>query len=192
MILKIKLVLLLFVLCLEGFGQEKRKDDTNKNNAKIAVIYSDSDTKSIRKNKPVYIIDGHLFENESVLTTLLPDTVETITVEKKEFKVKNKVYYGKIYINTKADYTPNFTTIKALINKHLKLEDELLVFQIDAQVINLESENYIVDENSILKIEVSNIRVTGLTSEIKLIKIITKKASSDLKTNSIQIRGLEM
>ena len=63
------------------------------------------------------------------LTTINPEYIENIKIEKEKFNFKNKEYDSKIIVKTKTKFTPPFININELISKytHLKKEDKFIV-----------------------------------------------------------------
>ena len=56
------------------------------------------------------------------LTTINPEHIENIKIEKEKFNFKNKEYDSKIIVKTKAKFTPTFININELISKYTHLK----------------------------------------------------------------------
>ena len=95
-------------------------------------------------------------------------------------------------ITTKENYKPNFITLEKLVEKHLPTETNPRIFQIDETVIDQNESEYLVDENYILKIELTTIKNPKLNSDVDFIKLVTKTSENIKKANQIMIRGNEI
>ncbi len=160
-------------------------------NSEIKVIYNDSLNTLHSKNKPVGIFVNGIFFNENLISTISPDKIETLTVQKESFEKNGKEYFGKIIIEMKSDYKPNFMSLKELTSKYLTLNTNPIIFQIDENVINQDYNEYLVDENFILKIVLNKTKTSRKNTEINLIKLITKTTENIKKANEIRIKGTE-
>ena len=89
------------------------------------------------------------------LTTINPEHIENIKIEKEKFNFKNKEYDSKIIVKTKAKFTPPFININELISKytHLKKEDKF-IYSIDGEIVNSNEKYILVDEKYIMQIKV--------------------------------------
>ena len=83
-------------------------------------------------------------------------------------------------------------TLKELVNKYLRTEINPVIFQIDDTIVDYNENEYLVDENYILKIEVTKIKMTKLSSDVNFIKLITKTPENIKNANQIMIRGDEI
>ncbi len=190
-------ILILFCLTFNSFSQNiTGKKSTSKpnysENSEIKVVYNDSLNKLHSKNKPVGIFVNGIFLNENFISTINPDKIETLKVEKENFDKNGKEYFGKILIELKSDYKPNFISLKELTSKYLTLNKNPIIFQIDENVINQDYYEYLVDENFILKIELKKIKTSEKNTEINLIRLITKTPENIKKANTIRIKGIEI
>ena len=161
-------------------------------NSEIKVIYKDSLTKFHSKNKPVGIFVNGIFINENLISTINPDKIDTVKIEKESFEKNGKKYFGKILLEMKSNYNPTFISLKKLTSKYLTLNTSPIIFQIDENIINEDYNEYLVDENFILKIILNKIKTTEKETEINLIKLITKTPENIKKANQIIIRGTEI
>ena len=190
-------IILLFVT-FNSFSQDiiGKKSTSKPNyseNSEIKVIYKDNLNKFHSKTKPVGIfVNGIFIGDESVLNAINSEKIESLNIEKENFEKNGKEYYGKILIEMKSDYNPIFISLKKLTSKYLTLNTSPIIFQIDENIINEDYNEYLVDENFILKIILNKIKTTEKETEINLIKLITKTPENIKKANQIIIRGTEI
>jgi len=189
--------ILLFVT-FNFFSQDiiGKKSTTKTNyseNSKIKVIYKDSLNKfhSNKKSAGIFV-NGAFLGDENVLNAINSEKIESLNIEKDNFENNGKEYYGKILVKMKSEYNPKFITLKELIVKYLGLDKKTIVFQINEDVINQDYNEYLVDENFILKIILEKIQTTEKSTEINLVKLITKTADNIKKANTIRIKGKEI
>lgn len=162
-------------------------------NSEIKVFVNDTLNKFHSKKKPAGIFVNEIFVgDENILNVINSEKIESINIEKENYTLNGKEYYGKIILKMKSDYIPKFITLKELITKHLELENKPIVFQINGDVINQDYNEYLIDENFILKILSSKIKTSDKNIEINLVKLITKTAENIKKANEIRIKGTEI
>lgn len=125
------------------------------------------------------------------LTTINPEHIENIKIEKEKFNFKNKEYDSKIIVRTKTKFTPPFINISELISKytHLKKEDKF-IYSIDGEVVNSNEKYILVDEKYIMQIKV--VKLDNVEENLYLIKILTRRKENLNKANEIMIRGNEL
>lgn len=171
---------------IAGLSITNQKVTTEKDSI-IKVFYIENkDIENIKK--PAYFINGTSI-SEGILKTLNQDKIESITVEKESVEIENIKYYGKIYIVTKSTYKPNFISLNNLKLKYTNLKDNSIIFQIDNEIINANYENFLVDENNILKIMIENFENKKEKWNITFIRLITKSEENIKKSNKIILRG---
>ena len=189
-------MILVFGISMNLFSQE-----INGIKVKETPKYSeDSDIKVIDKNSlsnqhsgknPAYFVNGMQVGDKTALT-LNPNKIESINIEKENLELNGKEYFGKINITTKENYKPNFITLEKLAEKYLSTETNPRIFQIDDTIIDQNENEYLVDENYILKIELTKIKNPKLNSDVNFIKLVTKTPENIKKANQIMIRGNEI
>jgi len=150
----------------------------------IKIIYKDQ-SKHHSQNKPVAYFVNRSFVGANVIFN--PNDIKSVRVEKGTFEKNGKSYFGKILITTKPDSHPDFISIRKLTS--LTYDKSPILFQIDENVIDQDYNDYFVDKNFILKIEINKIKTTENKIKINLIKIITKTKDNIKKANEIRIRG---
>ena len=125
------------------------------------------------------------------LTTINPEHIENIKIEKEKFNFKNKEYDSKIIVKTKTKFTPPFINISELISKytHLKKEDKF-IYSIDGEIVNSNEKYILVDEKYIMQIKV--VKLDNVEENLYLIKILTRRKENLNKANEIMIRGNEL
>jgi len=187
-------IILLFVT-FNSFSQDiiEKKSTSKLNyseNSEIKVIYKDSLNKFHSKTKPAGIfVNGIFIGDESALNAINSEKIESLNIEKENFEKNGKEYYGKILVKMKTEYIPKFISLKELSKKYLNLDKKPIVFQINEVVISEDLNEYLVDENFILKIIVNRIETSEKSAEINLIKLITKTTENIKEANVIRIKG---
>ncbi|MDY3339507.1 hypothetical protein PG279_10020 [Riemerella anatipestifer] len=161
-------------------------------NSEISVVYKNSQINQHNGKNPAYFVNEIHIENETAIKSINPKKIESINVEKGNLEIKGKEYYGKINIITKENYKPNFITLEKLAEKYLSTETNPRIFQIDETIIDSNEKEYLVDENYILKIELTKIKNPKLNSDVDFIKLVTKTPENIKKANQIMIRGNEI
>jgi len=94
-------------------------------------------------------------------------------------------------IETESGYDPKFISLKAFLKKHLNLDANPVIFQIDENIINEDYNDYVVDEKYILKVIVQKIKTSDKATDINHIKLITRTAENIKKANQIIIGGTD-
>lgn len=183
------------LLTLNTFGQIKsekvnglkivKQETVSKNDTIISVNYIN---KIESDRKPAYFINGKL-TNESVLKTLNPNEIENVNVEKGNFEIENVNYKGKLYIVTKSTYKPKLISLNNLKMKYTSIKENSTIFKIDNEIINADYENYVVDENYILKINVEKFENSQEKLKFNIVNLITKTEENIKKSKEIIIRG---
>lgn len=173
-------------------GKKTTEKPNYSENSEIKVIYNDSLKTLHSKNKPVGIFVNGIFLNENLISAINPNKIETMKVEKDSFEINGKKYSSKIIIELQSNYKPNFISLKELTSKYLTLDTKPIIFQIDENVINQDYNEYVVDENFILKIKLNKIKTSEKGTEINLVTLITKTPENIKKANEIHIKGTEI
>jgi hypothetical protein len=183
------------LLTLNTFGQIKsekvnglkivKQETVSENDTIISVNYIN---KIESDRKPAYFINGKL-TNESVLKTLNPNEIETVNIEKGNIEIENVNYNGKLYIVTKSTYNPKLISLNNLKIKYTSIKENSTIFKIDNEIINADYENYIVDENYILKINVEKFENNKEKLKFNIVNLITKTEENIKKSKEIIIRG---
>ena len=176
----------------EVFNSNVKKSQKYSQDSELRVIYKDSsDKKSINK-EPAYFVNGILIDKEIGIKTLNPNNIDSIEVEKEKFELNGKEYYGKIKIKTKDDYKLKLITLKKLLDQYLPNEINPRIIQIDDIVVTQNENEVLIDKSYILKMELTKIRNSKLSSVINFIKLTTKTPENIKKANQIIIRGNEI
>lgn len=183
------------LLSINSFGQKltgkvpglkmTNQEIVSENDTIIKVVYK---TEINDKKKPACFINGKL-TTESILRTINPNEIETVNVEKENIEIENVKYYGKLYIVTKSTYKPKFISLNNLKLKYTSLKDNSTIFKIDDEIINANYENYLVDENYILKIIVEKFENKKEKMNVNFISLITKTEENIKKLKEIILRG---
>ena len=170
-------------------GKKSTEKPNYSENSEIKVSYNKFQS---NKNSAGVFVNGIFVGGQSVLSVFNSDKIESLNIEKVNFEKDGKEYYGKILVEMKNGYIPKFVTLKTLIEKHMKLDKNPIIFQINDNVISQDYKEYLVDENFIYKIILNKIKTTERETEINLIKLITKTPENIKKANQIIIRGTEI
>lgn len=173
-------------------GKKSTKKPNYSENSEIKVLYNKFQTNQSNKNSGAVFINGIFVGGQNVLNVFNSNKIESIKIKKENFEKEGKLYYGKVLIETKNGYVPEFVTLKALTEKYIMLSTNPIIFQINDNVISQDYKEYLVDENFILKIVLNKIKTTEKETEINLIKLITRTPENIKKANQIIIRGTEI
>lgn len=189
------IILSILILSLKTFGQVNPEKNNGLNITKNEnSTVKDSIIKIVYKNdteinkKPAYFINDKLV-NESILKTLDPNQILSINVEKNEIEIDNIKYYGKLKIETKNNYFPKLISLNDLKAKYIEVREGQTIFKIDNEIINDDYDNFIVDEEFILKIIVENFVNVNEKLKINIVNVITKTEENIKKSKEIIIRG---
>ncbi len=108
----------------------------------------------MRENNKTLVLLNEQPTSLASLTTINPEYIENIKIEKEKFNFKNKEYDSKIIVKTKAKFNPIFININELISKytHLKKEDKF-IYSIDGEIVNSNEKYILVDEKYIMQIK---------------------------------------
>ena len=167
-------------LAINCFGQDVIENDTI-----IKVIYK-SEIPNVKK--PVYQLNGKIV-NESILKCINPNEIANVKVEKGDFEIENVKYFGKIIIETKSNYKPKLISLNNLKEKYTKLKGKPTIFRIDNEIVNGDYDNFIVDQNFILKIVVEKFENKEEKLTVNFVNLITKTEENIKKSKEIIIRG---
>lgn len=184
-------------MTIDSFGQKLTekipgvtlsiKEGSIQNDSIIQVFYKNVVENS---NKPAYFLNGKRV-NESILKSLHPNEIANVNVEKENFEIDSVKYFGKIEIETKANYKPRFISLTDLKLKYTNIKEHAIIFQIDDEIINADYEKYIIDANCILRVVVEKFENQKEKLNLNFIKVITKSEANLKKAKEIIIRGKE-
>lgn len=185
-------LILTLLLSVYSFGQLK-SEKLNELKITQTAIHAENDTilktiykKEVENNKKPAVFINEKLVNESILYTMNPNEIESINVEKNEFKIEDVNYYGKIKISTKNKYNPKLISLNNLKSKYVKTSMNDVIFILNNEIISANYDNYVVDENYILKLVVENYEKEKL--KISFINIITKTEDNIKKSKEIILR----
>jgi hypothetical protein len=173
------LVLAALFLTTLSYSQEAGKETI------LKVVYAD---KGNDNGKPAFYI------NEKFTSSLVldPSVIESVRVEKGEAQVDGKKYNGKIFIQTKSNYTPKLSSLMALKDKYTNLANKPAVFMVDGEIVNADYDKFIVDENYVLQIIVDSVKNEKENIDLAVIKLLTKTEENIKKSKEIRIRGIDV
>jgi hypothetical protein len=195
--MKLIAILIISILTLSANGQIKELDgkvDFKSNklekvdvNSPLKVIYLVKDKPD---RQPAYFIDGkHI--SETVIRTINPQLIDSISVVKKEITIEDKKYYGQLYLKMKDNYKPKIISLTDLKTKYTEQSNTPSIFMIDDEIVKSDYCNFFVDENYILKMEIQNIVDEKEHLNVNIIRLITKTKENIEKANEIRIRGVD-
>lgn len=183
------------ITAINSFGQiNAEKNNGLKITNQVTVSENDTIIKVYYKNqlenniKPAYFVNDKLV-NESVLKTLNPNEIASVKVEKDDIEIDNVKYYGKILVETKSTYSPNFISLNNLKTKYTNIKEHKIIFKIDNEIVNENYNNFIVDEKYILKIIVENYENKEEKLKVCFVNLITKSEENIKKSKEILLRG---
>jgi hypothetical protein len=193
--MKKTLFISILLITINCFGQKltgkilglriTEKEIISENDTIIKVVYKNE----VENNKkPAYFINGKL-TNESILRTINPNEIATFNVEKKNIEIENVKYHEQLYIVTKLTYKPKLISLNNLKAKYTTLKENSTVFKIDNIIVNADYNNFIVDENYILKIIVEPFENKNEKLNVNFVNLITKSDENIKKSKEIIIRG---
>lgn len=163
------------------------------------AIYSENDTipivvnlKEAKKETNVLYYLNEKVVDKHVINTLNPNKIKGIKVEKESIANEKVNYNGIIHIQTKENYKPRLITLNALKSKYLNLADKTpTLFMLDEKIIDTNYDEFKVDENYILKIEVQSVENSKEKLNINVIRLITRTKENVEKANTIRLKGNE-
>ena len=191
------------ILSLNLFGQINKDSLAGKiSGVRISekAIYSENDNipivvnlKEAKKGTNVLYYLNEKVVDEHVINAINPNKIKGIKVEKESIEYDKVNYSGIIYIQTKENYKPRLITLNALKSKYLDLADKTsTLFMLDEKIINMDYDEFKVDENYILKIEVQSVENSKEKLNINVIRLITRTKENVEKANTIRLKGNEL
>lgn len=155
--------------------------------SKIKVYYNTSKS-TLEDAKVAFYVNGDFISNASILKTINPKKIKSLSVEKDSITINNDLYIGKILINLVDGYQPKFISLKDFIVNHLELNDLPQIVQLDETILNVNSDDFLIDEHYIMVVSVEEIKTSGENLSVNLIRLITKTEENIKKGNTIIIK----
>jgi hypothetical protein len=188
------LTIVIVFVTLNAFGQTTtiKVPLVSRNSQPESIIDNTLKVSYVNSNdseSPAYYLNGQLL-SETILKTLNPNEIESISVSHQEIQVDSQKYFGQIFIITKQDYVPKLISLNDLKSKYTNLKNEPVIFMIDNEIINEEYDKCIVDENYLLNISIEKIDIGKEKLHFRFIQVLTKKEENINKSKEIRIRGL--
>jgi hypothetical protein len=196
--MKLISILILCILTLPALGQTSglrgkvdsntdKPENENYNNTPLKVIFLDT----IQPDRQsAFYIDGKHF-NETIIKTINPNLVDSIFVVKEEISIEGKNFIGQIHITMKGEYKPEIISLADLRFKYIKQSNAPSIFIINNEIVKSSYDEFLVDENYILKIEVQHVENEKENLNVYVIRLITKTEENIEKANEISIKGIE-
>jgi hypothetical protein len=110
-------------------------------------------------------------------------------VDRHSTKIGSKIYRGQIHIITKKAYQPNLVSLTSLKSKYSK--ETSTVFMINDEIVERNYDDYLVDQDYILRIIIKPVDISKEGIRFNLIQILTKTDDNIKRVNEIKIRGDE-
>lgn len=152
----------------------------------LRVIYMGG---SEKKKNTMAIFVNSVFISDYVAKHTNPKAIAKFSVEKGDIEINNVMYTGKVLIETKADYKPNFIPLNDFKKKHIATKRKSILFQIDDEIIQEDYDEYMIDENYVLRVIVEKVKNKRL--DFTLIKLLTRSDKNIKNSKRIMIRGQE-
>ncbi len=151
----------------------------------LKVVYSN---KAIHKQNTALFLNGKLV-NESMISTLKPNMIDSLDVIKGFIEIDNIQYDGQLRIKTKSGYMQKLISLVDLKAKHTNLKNTPAMFMIDGNIVNGDYDTYMIDESSLLTIKVDKVENPKENIDMIVINLLTRSAENIRKQGGIRIRG---
>ncbi len=181
-----------FFTAANSFGQTT--NDKNSGMLADTTITQNRDTALrvilLNKKKPdpqqtAFFINGKHVINQSLISSLNPNWIEDIEVIKRDTLIGNISFSGQVQIKTKNNYSPKFISLADLKTKYTDYKEKPVLFMLDGNIINANYDNYLIDENNLLTIQVENVEIDKKNVELGIIKLLTKTEENIKKRGQI-------
>ncbi|MEM5565856.1 hypothetical protein WNY78_12105 [Psychroserpens sp. AS72] len=189
--------ILLFLVFLSGISFAQTDDKLKLVYTEKRVMYSDSSQLKVYDNtsksviedpKVAFYINGDFISNASILKTINPKKIQSLSVEKDSITINDDLYIGKIFINLVDGYQPKLISLKDFIATHLELNDLPQIFQLDETILNVNSDDFLIDEHFIMVVSVEEIKTSEENVSVNLIRLITRTEENIKKGNTVIIK----
>ena len=194
------LLLLTFILLTSVLQGQIKNDSLTGVNILDRTSYSESDTIPIvinidnakKQKNAVWYLNGQLI-NEQIATTINPNRIQEIKIEKEPVDLNTTNTKGIIYIRTKEYYNPNWISLNELKVKYTNIasDQKPTLFLLDDKLIKMDYDAFKVDEKYILKIEVQSVENSKENLALNVIRLITRTPENVRKANTIRLKGNE-
>jgi len=148
---------------------------------------SDADTVG-PLGKSAFFLNGK-FIPQTAYVAVNEYAIDSIRGDNREVIIDGMKYMGRMQIFMKPDYTPANISLSALRVKHT-LPGSPSIFYINNTLIKGDYDNFLVDENYILKIEVQKLDDAKENLHVNVIRVLTKTKENLSKAYPIRIRGV--
>lgn len=147
------------------------------------VIYSLEET----NKKPLVVLNGKYMSSES-LSTLDPDLIDSISVDKQTTQIGNNEYYGKIYVKLKPECKLKLISVNDFMAKYTRLKPEECILSLDEHITLADRELVFVDESKIMQILVTKLSGLALPQDLYFVKLVIRAPEKVKNANVIMIR----
>ena len=177
--MKFKFSLIIVLFSLTTFGQITGKvtglnisKSTSVNDTVIKVVYNNNKI-SNNPNPPAIFFNGKLV-SYSLLSTINPESINSVNVVKKDTIIDSVKYFGKIMIQGKTPSKYNYISLNEFKSKYVSSSENVPVFQIDGTILDDNYDNYLIDEKNILRVIVTPVDNPRQKIKIDFINLLTK------------------
>ena len=174
--------LFLFFVISISFSQTNNEKFIYSENSEIQIFYK----KNKNSKPPCYSVNG-IFLNDLLLESITKEQIKDFKIIKENFNKNGKDYYGKIIIELKPKYSPEFITLTDLSEKYLKLDSSPSIFQINGKIIKANYDEYYIDEKYILIINVDKIKTSKNSAGTYIINLTSKTPENIKQMNNPKI-----
>jgi hypothetical protein len=139
-----------------------------------------------QQEKPILILNGKETTYE-LIKSLKSDSLESISVE------KGNTFDGvqredRLVITTKSKTSNAAISLPDLLKKYKIPKTDRMIFSIDGEIVNENTESMYFDESNLMQITVISLDKVDLNGDLIYLKILTRTPENVKKANTIYIR----
>ena len=175
------------VVTMKKFGESSAKGVSQMAGFNKPLWVTNADS-VISVREPAFFLDGK-FISKARMEAINQIGIDSIRMDNKEVVAEGKHYTVRAHIFMKPDYTPANISLSALRAKHA-LPGSPSIFYINENLVKGDYDNFLVDENHILKIEVQKLDDAKENLHVNVIRVLTKTKENLSKAYPIVIRGV--
>ncbi|MEL6835418.1 MAG: hypothetical protein AAFP77_20625 [Bacteroidota bacterium] len=171
---------------LEGLEAGKRMTYSEKDTVPVVVYLEETN-----ENKNVlWYLNGDVV-NHQVFSTIDPNKIEAVKVEKEVVEHNGALFEGIVYVDTKENYIPELISLNALKTKYLSIPEGIsTLFLLDGVVVNMDYDEFVVAHDYILKMEVQFITNNKENLDMAIVKLTTRTKANIEEANRIRLKGV--
>ena len=175
------------VVVMKKFGEKAAKEVSQMAGLNTPLWVTNADS-VISVREPAFFLDGK-FISKARMEAINQIGIDSIRMDNIEVVAEGKKYPVRAHIFMKSDYTPANISLSALRAKHA-LPGSPSIFYINENLVKGDYDNFLVDENHILKIEVQKLDDAKENLHVNVIRVLTKTKDNLSKAYPIYIRGV--